>query len=115
LKLLIDEMWSAAVAVQLRKRGHDVQAIDERRDLRSKSDQIVFEVAQLEHRTLVTENVPDFRRISTRFAAAGGTHYGMVYTRVPRHKPRAIGRLVTALDELLNRDPPMENTEYWLS
>jgi Domain of unknown function (DUF5615) len=108
-------MWSAAVAVQLRNRGHDVQAVDERTELRSKSDQTLFEVAQLEQRTLVAENVPDFRRISTRHVAAGGTHYGIVYTRISRHKPGAIGRLVTALDDLLNRDPPIGNSEYWVS
>ena len=38
MKLLLDEMWSSDIAVQLRRRGHDVDAVAERPELRGKAD-----------------------------------------------------------------------------
>jgi hypothetical protein len=43
VKLLVDEMISAVVAAQLRTRGHDVEAVSERRDLRRLPDGELFE------------------------------------------------------------------------
>ena len=43
VKLLLDEMFSPAIAAELRVLGHDVIAVADRPDLRSKSDEEIAE------------------------------------------------------------------------
>src|SRR5438309_791299 len=110
-------MWSAAIAVQLRRRGHDVVAVLERSDLRGQSDAVVFSLAQVEERAIVTENVIDYRPIAAAELQRNRTHCGVLFTTnrgFPRHDPRTTGRLVTALDNLLRSMPDATNQEYWL-
>ena len=71
VRLLPDEMFSPAIAAELGKLGHDVIAIAERLDLRSRSDEEVFGWASAEQRWLLTENVKDFRPIMLRSLQAG--------------------------------------------
>src|SRR6476646_9414191 len=59
LRLLLDEMYPASLAEQLRLRGHDVSAVTERPELRSLPDADVFAVAQQEGRAVMTENIAD--------------------------------------------------------
>src|SRR5947207_419898 len=66
VKLLLDEMFSPAIAADLRERGHDVIAVADRPDLRAKSDEEIFAWASAEARWLLTENVKDFRPIMLR-------------------------------------------------
>lgn len=118
MKLLLDEMWSAEVAVQLRRRGHDVAAVAERSDLRGQTDSTVFGVAQAEGRAVVTENAIDFRPLALDAIQHGRVHAGLILTsnrRFPRHDRRTIGRLIGALDELLASGMDGEDLEYWLS
>ena len=70
-RLLLDEMFSPAVAAELRALGHDVIAVADRSDLRAKSDEEVFAWASAEKRWLLTENVKDFRPIMPRALLAG--------------------------------------------
>jgi predicted nuclease of predicted toxin-antitoxin system len=56
LKLLLDEMYAAAVAEQLRRRDHDVIAVAERADLRGSTDEDLLAWARIEDRALVTDN-----------------------------------------------------------
>ncbi len=60
LKLLLDEMFPAAIARALRSDGYDVIAVQEDNDLRESSDPALFATAQRLERTIVTENVKDF-------------------------------------------------------
>jgi hypothetical protein len=118
VKLLLDEMWSPAIAIQLRRRGWDVVAVAERDDLRGQPDPVVFAAAQAETRTVVTENVADYRLLGTYEIQRGGSHAGLIFTsnrRLPRHEPRTAGRLVTALDDLLSTEPETMNLEHWLT
>ncbi len=46
MKLLLDEMWPLAIAVELRRRGHDVTAVAERLDLRGQPDEVIFATAR---------------------------------------------------------------------
>jgi len=69
--LLLDEMFSPAIAAELRALGHDVIAIADRPDLRSKSDDEVFAWASTEKLWLLPENVKDFRPIMLRALQAG--------------------------------------------
>jgi predicted nuclease of predicted toxin-antitoxin system len=118
VKLLIDEMWPAAIAAQMRRRGHDAVAVHERSDLRGQPDEIVFAMAQAEGRVVVTENVIDYRPLATDVLQRGGSHVGVIFTsnhRFPRHDPRTVGRLVTALDQLLTNAVESTSMEHWLS
>jgi hypothetical protein len=118
VKLLLDEMWSPEVAIQLRRRGHDVVAVAERPELRGQPDAVIFATARTEDRTIVTENVADYRPIAVSELQQGRSHFGLILTsnrRFPRNDPRTAGRLVTALNELLSREPELTNSEYWLS
>ena len=65
-------MFSPAIAADLRELGHDVIAVADRPDLRSKSDEEIFAWASAEKRWLLTENVKDFRPIMLR-ALSGRT------------------------------------------
>jgi hypothetical protein len=50
-RLLLDEMFSPAVAAELRALGHDVIAVADRPDLRSKSDEEIFALLCLKQGT----------------------------------------------------------------
>jgi predicted nuclease of predicted toxin-antitoxin system len=117
VKLLLDEMLPAAVAVQLRTRGHDVVALTEQEHLRSSSDRRVLAIAVTEQRAVVTENLADFRTMTARLVADGQTHPGLILSSsriFPRGDRRTVGRLVRALEALLNHPPTGESWEHWL-
>ena len=66
VRLLLDEMFSPAIAAGLRERGYDVIAVADPPDLRAKSDEEIFAWATADRRWLLTENVKDFRPIMLR-------------------------------------------------
>lgn len=104
MKLLLDEMFPPALADQLRKRGHDVEAVKERPGLVSLPDADVFARAQLDERAVVTENVPDFLRLDAHCRAGGQVHFGLILTSnatFPRGAAVTLGSLVRALDARL--------------
>lgn len=106
MKLLLDEMYPATIAEQLRLLGHDVASIHDQdfRHLGGAPDERIFEEAVRTERVLVTENVSDFRRLESRALAEGNKTPGFVYTtnrQFPRGHPATIGRMVSALAVLL--------------
>ncbi len=108
MRLLLDEMYPSSIATALRKRGHDVVAVVERRELRGLRDSDVFAVAQDERRTVVTENVADFVPLANELDARGVAHHGVVLVPPAKYRlgdRRTIGALVGALDALLHADP----------
>lgn len=112
-------MYPPAIAEQLRQRGHDVQAMAARQELRSLPDEEVFAAAQSERRTLVTENIADFSIIADRFDQRAEAHHGFVFvnpTKYPRGDQRTIGKMVVALSDLLTRHPADSTTSprHWL-
>lgn len=116
---MLDEMYTHAIAEQLRVRGHDASAVVERAELRGLADTDIFALAQTQQRTVVTENVPDFNVIANVYDQRGQAHYGLVLVdpnRYPRKDPRTIGRMVTALDRLLGEHPGETATSlrHWL-
>ena len=117
VRLLLDEMFSPAIAAELRELGHDVIAIAERPDLRSKSDKEVFVWASAERRWLLTENVKDLRPIMLRSLQAGPPGCGLLFTSsraFPRSRKNP-GPLIRALHAWLTAGPlapPV--TESWL-
>lgn len=106
MRLLLDGMYPASIAEQLRALGHDVASIHDPdfRHLEGALDEHIFEVAVGAERVLVTENVSDFRRLEGRALAEGKKTPGLVFTtnrQFPRGHPATIGRIVSALAALL--------------
>ncbi|MCP9487067.1 MAG: DUF5615 family PIN-like protein [Gaiellaceae bacterium MAG52_C11] len=120
MRLLLDEMYSPALAVELRARGHDVvSAHDPGHGLVvGASDADVLVAAQSEERALVTENIRDFRPLEIGILADGSHHAGLVYTsyrQFPRGDPSTLGRLVRALDALLREGPDLRDRSIFLA
>jgi hypothetical protein len=104
-------MYPATLAERLRARGHDVISIHEppQRDLEGAADAEVFRFAAELGRALVTENVPDYRRLEAAALAAGKPLPVLIFTtnrQFPRGEPQTLGRLVRALTQLLETNPP---------
>ena len=117
MRVLIDEMHSYVVAQQLRQRGHDALAVQERSDLIHRLDDIVFAAAQSEMRAVVTENVIDFRFLGSQIVRRGEVHCGLIFTTnrtFPRSARGYVGRLVNALDALMSSEDDISNLEVWL-
>src|SRR5574342_7367 len=107
-RLLLDEMFSPAIADALRRREHDVIAIAERLDLRTMTDDGVFAWATTDNRWILTENVKDFRPILLRAMQTEGTITGLLFTSnrsFPRSRQNP-GPLIEALDQWLATGPP---------
>jgi Domain of unknown function (DUF5615) len=80
LRIFFDEDVHAAVAVALRKRGHDaVLTLEEKRLGLSDESQLNF--ATQESRCLVTFNVGDFVRLHNRWMDAGREHAGIIVSK----------------------------------
>ena len=119
MRLLLDEMYPAALADQLHNRGHDVSAVTERPELRSLPDADVFGVARQERRAVATENLADFIPLAAGADQRGEAFFGLVMidpVKYPRGQRRTIGRLVTELDSLLRANPGDQATSlrHWL-
>ena len=116
MKLLLDEMWSPAIAAALRERGHDAIAVAERSDLRGQPDEVIFAEALADARAIVTENVVDYRPLASAALRSGRASPTLIYTSnraYPRASRRTAGRLVIALDALLTTRDGVEG-EHWL-
>lgn len=117
MRLLLDEMYAPAVAEQLRARGHDVVSVHdaEYRRLRGAPDEEVFAAALAEERGLVTENVPDFRRLEADLLSRGEAVPMLVFTsdrRFPRGRPGTTGLLVEALQALIGEGRPRRGSLF---
>jgi hypothetical protein len=109
VRLLLDEMWTPTIALQLRKRGFDVIAISEPEHAgryAGISDDQVFAHAQDDGRAIVTDNIADYEQTRREHESRGQTHHGLIYALNPpfnRHRgDRVIGQLVNALARFLS-------------
>lgn len=111
-------MYSDAVAIQLRAHGYDVVSVREvSPSLAGIPDAEVLGAAVTQKRSLVTENVRDYRRLEASLLAEAGHHHGIVYTtdrQFPRGSAQTTGRLVTALAKLLSRSPALADRSIFL-
>jgi len=76
--LLLDEMFSAAIAEQLRAKGHDAIAIVADPKLIGLPDDQLLAYATDMGRALVTANIKDFMPLDARYRAASQTHAGLI-------------------------------------
>ena len=119
MKLLLDEMLWPLIARELRSRGHDVRAIAGQADRGARCDAEVMELARVEHRAIVTNNLRDFRPLHHEAIAPGGPgHFGMVFMPGSYRRSRAdVGRIVAALEAKLAEFPgerDLADGETWL-
>jgi hypothetical protein len=108
VRLLLDEMWAPAIALDLRKRHFDVIAINERAHASRYAgipDDQVFARAQRDGRAIVTDNIADYEKARRDWEARGAVHHGVIYALDPpfnRDRGDAvIGEMVRALEHLL--------------
>ena len=118
MKLVVDEMYPATVAEQLRGRGHDVVSIHDPayQRLEGAPDSEVFASAVAEGRALVTENVSDYRRLDAGALARSEPAPRLIFTtnrQFPRGEPGTVGKLVRAIDALLT-EGAMVSTSVFL-
>lgn len=119
MRLVLDELYTQAIAAGLRERGHDVISVHERADLEGLDDAQLFASMAVERRAIVTENWADYQQELTKAAASGQDHYGVLFTspnRMPRSR-QTIGLYIRVLDDLLQRHPAEDallNTYRWL-
>lgn len=83
--VILDEMYPVALAARLRAKGLDVLAALEIDGLPASSDPVLLEWATRHERTVVTENVRDFARLSH------GPHAGIILVHARRWPPRRPG------------------------
>ena len=118
MKLLLDEMFSAAIAEGLRRRGLDALAAQQEPELRGLHDEQLFVFAQLDERCIVTENIADFVAVESQWRAEQGrAHCGMILVApraFPRHRRGVVGRLVAALAAQVETNQPEPGTVVWL-
>jgi hypothetical protein len=76
--LLLDEMFSDAIAQQLRAKGYDVVSVVAHPDLVGLPDDQTLAYATTEGRALVTANIKDFMPLDSRYRAAGQAHPGLI-------------------------------------
>jgi hypothetical protein len=111
VRLCLDEMYSPQIASDLRDLGHDVTSVKERPELVGLTDTQLLAVMAAEQRALLTENVQDFAPLVRVAAAAGESHYGMIYSSnktLPRSKA-TIGVFVRLLATLIHAFPGDED------
>lgn len=107
MRLLLDEMLPGSIALQLRKRGLDVEAVVLRPELIGASDGDVLAAAATEARTLVTLNIGDFVLLDRQWRADGRVHSGIVLvsTRTFPMDAAFVGAVTTALAKLARSSP----------
>lgn len=104
-----------SIAEQLRARGHDVVAETERAELRNILDADLFARMQEEGRAVVTYNRDDYLAIGRDYDASGRTHRGIIIVGPHRFpEGRSTGKLLRALEKLLNDGPPYPSFTIWL-
>lgn len=98
MKLLLDEMYSAALAAALSAAGIDVSRAAEL-GLAGSSDADLFAAAGARGCVVLTENVADFARLAADASSAGRRHPGLLIALSSRFSRRreGIGAVVAAV------------------
>jgi hypothetical protein len=76
--LLLDEMFSDAIAQHLNAKGHDVLAVVADPALIALPDDQILGHATAARRALVTANIKDFMPLDAAYRAAGHDHAGLI-------------------------------------
>ena len=98
MKVLVDEMYPAAVAEALQAAGIEATTVAELRRAGA-SDPELFGAAVASGYSTLTENVGDFARIAAEHSTAGGHHNGLLIALSSRfsRRPAGLQPLVSAI------------------
>lgn len=98
MKLLLDEMYPAALATGLRQVGIDATTVAELGRTGS-ADGELFSAAVAFGYAVLTENVSDFTRFAAEHSIAGGHHHGLLIALSSRfsRRPAGIAALVAGV------------------
>lgn len=112
MKLLLDEMYPARMAVALRADGIDATTVAEL-GLAGSADPDVFAAALTGGYVLMTENVGDFTRLAAEHSIAGGHHHGLLIALSSRfsRQPAGAAALIAAVKEV-TRQPLADRVVY---
>jgi hypothetical protein len=102
--LLLGEMFSDAIAQQLRTEGYDVVSVVAHPALVGLPDDQVLAHATADGRALVTANIKDFMPLDSRYRAAGQAHSGLILVSTktfPQNRGFTTA-ITTALEALLS-------------
>ncbi len=113
MRLLLDEMYPAALAEALRGAGVDARTVVEL-GLAGSSDPEILAAAVADGYSVLTENVADFTHISAEHLTAGQHHPGVLIALSSRFSRRraGIGALVAAVQAVA--DQPFEDRVVYL-
>ncbi|MGH8874183.1 MAG: DUF5615 family PIN-like protein [Acidimicrobiia bacterium] len=116
--MLLDEMIGAVVAEQLRRRGHNVVAVQNSEQSHRRG---ILAHAHDERRAVVTDDVPDFFRCHQRRIQAGLSHHGLLFftnETFPRHRHDLfVSQVIAALERALKASPGDDGSGWirWLT
>lgn len=101
MKLLLDEMYPAALAEGLQAVGIDASTITAV-NLAGSADTKVLAWAVDRCYAVLTENVADFTRIAAQHSTAGGHHHGLLIALASRfsRRPQGIAPLKAAVQAI---------------
>lgn len=108
MKLLLDEMYSPALASALRDAGIETATV---RDwaMSGASDADVIAAAAAAGYMVMTENVADFTRLAADYASRGQAHHGVLIALSSRFSRRASGiPAIVAAVTTLAMDPSLD-------
>ncbi len=117
MKALLDAQLSHEIARLLQARGLDVDAVTLRHDVADNaSDARIMEVAAVEERAVVTNNIKDFRPIAARRVQRGQGHAGLMLVPSTRRRTKAANTALADAIELVMRTNPgrLGGRERWL-
>jgi hypothetical protein len=108
--LLLDEMFSDAIAGQLRAQHHDVIAVVGDPALAGLPDDQILACATAQGRALVTANIRDFMPLNSQYAASGTPHGGLILVSAKTFPQDAsyVGAITSALATLLDSPAKIE-------
>ena|ERR1700761_1776588 len=102
--LLLDEMFSGAIAGRLRAKGYDVLSVVTDQDLAGAPDDQVLARAASGGRALVTANIKDFLPLDSENRATGRTQAGLIlvsaktFPHTRSHSPAVADALLAVLE-----------------
>lgn len=105
MKVLLDEMYPAKVAVALRAQGIEATTVAEL-GLAGSADPEVFAAALAGGFALLTENVGDFTRLAAEHGSAGRHHEGLLIALSSRFSrpPAGTAALVAAVSDAAQQE-----------
>lgn len=102
-RLLLDEMFPAAMAEQLCAKGYDVRAVVASPEFTGLPDEEILLGATEAGRSLVTANIRDFMSLHARYRAANRSHAGLILvsTKTFPQNRAFVAAVTSALNVLL--------------